>query len=160
MLSDVASYIRKCTTCIKAKPVQRKPAGCMGGHSLIDKPWDVLSIDIVGPLPRTKRGFNYILVVADCFSKFVLTFPLRKASTKQIVGLLEDNVFLLFGVPRRIICDNGVQFKSRDFRRFFVDLRVSLVCTVTSDCVCKKLMKNRKLVMTCVIDPFVSSLIS
>lgn len=124
MLSDVASYIRKCTTCIKAKPVQRKPAGCMGGHSLIDKPWDVLSIDIVGPLPRTKRGFNYILVVADCFSKFVLTFPLRKASTKQIVGLLEDNVFLIFGVPRRIICDNGVQFKSRDFRRFLDQYQV------------------------------------
>lgn len=55
-MCDVASYIRKCTACIKSKPEQRKFAGRMGAHSIIDKPWEVLSIDIIGSFLERKVG--------------------------------------------------------------------------------------------------------
>lgn len=72
-------------------------------------------MDIVGPLPRSVKGHSYILVVADCFSKFTLLFPLRQATAPSIIKLLEDHVILIFGAPKTIIADNGVQFRSRLF---------------------------------------------
>lgn len=71
----------------------------------------------MGSLPRTKRGYNYILIVADIFSKFVLAFPLRKATAKHIVELLETQVLLLFGLPK-LISENRVLFRSREHYDF------------------------------------------
>lgn len=42
---------------------------------------------------------------------------MRTATAKTIVRLIEDNVFLLFGVPKNLISDNGRQFVSRDFKK-------------------------------------------
>ena len=114
MKTDVAKYVRRCVTCIKSKPEQKAPAGRMGGHSLISKPWEVISVDLI-ELPRSARGFKYALVVTDCFSKFTLCFPLRKSTATKIVHHLENDIFLVFGVPKRIISDNGVQFRSREY---------------------------------------------
>lgn len=101
MVSEVARYVRRYATSTKAKREQRKPAGCMGEHSTIDKSWDVLNVDIVGPLPGTKRGFSYIAVVSDCFNELVSTCAMRKASTKKIIEFLENNVFLVFWYPSK-----------------------------------------------------------
>lgn len=78
MKADVYQYIRKCQVCMKAKPTQQAPVGQMGGHSLISRPWEVICADLVGPLPRSKHGNQFILVVADCFSKYSLFFPFAK----------------------------------------------------------------------------------
>lgn len=115
MLADVNRYVSRCTTCLKTKADNRRPIGRMGGHSKITKPWEAISVDIVGPLPRTKRGYQFILVISDLFSKFVLTFPMRKATAKTVTEHLENSVFLMFGVPRLVISDNGVQFRSREY---------------------------------------------
>lgn len=114
--SDVARYIRKCQTCMRTKPLQSAPAGMMGGHSLVDKPWKVISADIVGPLPRTSQGNQFIFVVTDIFSKFSLFFPLRRATTLVILKHLENDVFLQYGVPEVLITDNGVQFRSKEMK--------------------------------------------
>ncbi|RYA68197.1 hypothetical protein DD592_26915 [Enterobacter cloacae complex sp. 2DZ2F20B] len=80
-------------------------------------PWQLISIDILGPLPRSMQGHCYILMVCDWFSKFILLHPLRKANSKSIIKFVEENVFLMFGVPQIITCDNGTQFVSRDFQK-------------------------------------------
>lgn len=74
------------------------------------------SIDIVGPLPRSSSGHMFVLVICDYFTKFPLFFPLRKATAKSIVKIVEENVFLFFGAPQYILCDNGVQFRGPEFR--------------------------------------------
>lgn len=116
MRKDVASYVRRCEICARTKPEQRAPRGLMGGHTQISRPWEVMCTDIIGPLPRSSRGYTHILVVADCFSKFPLVFPLRAATAAAVTKNIEENVFLLFGAPSRLICDNGVQFRSREFQ--------------------------------------------
>nr|XP_022906843.1 uncharacterized protein LOC111418530 [Onthophagus taurus] len=63
------------------------------------------------------RGYAYILVVLDLFSKFPLAFALRQATTSAIIKHLEENVFLIFGVPEVIISDNGVQFRAKEFEK-------------------------------------------
>lgn len=122
---DVAKYIRKCQVCIQTKPEQRPPIGKMLSlQPTVTKPWDIISIDIVGPLPRSTSGYAYILSVLDCFTKYVLLFPIRSANATSIVKIMEDNVFLVYGAPKRIITDNGVQFKGKDFKALLLKYNV------------------------------------
>lgn len=118
MYASITSYVRNCTTCSAMKTsnvVQRAP---MGERENTDRPWQALYVDFVGPFPRSKGGFVYLFVVVDAFSKFVHIHPMRTATAKGIIGFLEKQIFLLFGVPDRIISDNGSQFISREYRDF------------------------------------------
>ena len=53
----------------------------------------------------------------DYFSKFVLYFPLRHATSKNVCNLLVDHIFCMFGVPRILVCDNEKQFGGHEFRQ-------------------------------------------
>lgn len=85
-------------------------------HSIGVRPWQIVSVDLVGPLPQSSAGYSYIFSVYDLFSKFVLFFPLRKATAGGIVKWLEDHVILVFGASTKLIADNGPQFRSKLFQ--------------------------------------------
>lgn len=116
MRCDVASFVRRCRICQAIKPEQKKPAGLLlSTQSTVTRPFELLCADLVGPLPRSSSGHQYIFVVADVFSKFALLYPLRKATAAIICKLLDLHVLSVFGSPNHIIVDNGVQFRSREF---------------------------------------------
>lgn len=73
------------------------------------------SIDLVGPLPMSKRKNRFLFVALDCYSKCVYVKALQKATTTEIVKFLEDEVFQRNGCPEMIISDNGKQFVSHTF---------------------------------------------
>ncbi|KAJ8982691.1 hypothetical protein NQ317_013163 [Molorchus minor] len=111
-------------------PEQKRPLGLMlSSQTKISRPFELLCADLVGPLPRSKSGYQYIFVIADCFSKFPLLFPLRTAKAPAIVKLIEEHVFLVFGCPRAIIVDNGVQFRSKEFVRLMKSYTVTIKYT-------------------------------
>lgn len=117
MKSDIARYVARCQVCIKTKPLQRPATGLMLSKSpSTTKPWQVLSVDLIGPLPRSSSGLRFIFSVLDVFSKYCLFFPLRSSTASKVVQWLEDHVFLIYGVPDRLIADNGPQFRSKIFR--------------------------------------------
>ena len=89
----------------------------MVSHPKATRPWEVISADLMGPLPRSKAGNSFILVVTDYLSKFALVFPLRRSSAELVVRKLEEDVFLLFGVPRVLIVDNGPQFRGKQLQK-------------------------------------------
>nr|CAI5849390.1 unnamed protein product [Callosobruchus analis] len=93
MKEDVARYVRNCDICLKAKPIQQAPVGLMLGHGpTATRPFEVVSIDLVGPLPRSTSGFQYIVTMVDVFSKFVLFFPLRSATSAKVAQIFEDQL--------------------------------------------------------------------
>ena len=36
---------------------------------IVQEPWSVVATDIMGPFPRSKRGFEYIVLFQDLFTK-------------------------------------------------------------------------------------------
>jgi hypothetical protein len=119
MRSDAARYISKCRTCASVKVERRLPTGLMGTRPRITRPWQLVSADLFGPLPRSTNGHEYVLVIVDCFSKFPLFVPMRQVTARKVIAEIEERVFLMFGVPEIMIVDNGVQFgRSREFNEF------------------------------------------
>ncbi|XP_047504216.1 uncharacterized protein LOC125049138 [Pieris napi] len=115
ILGDVKRHVGQCEICAKFKVSQRLPFGHMGHQRHVNRPWQIISLDLMGPFPRSKSGNTMLLVITCFFSKFVLLFPLRSGKADKICSIVESQ-FLLFGVPQVIISDNGKQFESKLFK--------------------------------------------
>lgn len=105
----VTEYLKTCIECQRYKPSNVKPAGLLQTPVPAQR-FEVLAVDLFGPLPRGSLGERWLLVVEDTASKWVELFPLVEATAEACARALIDEVFLRYGVPRRLISDNGVQF--------------------------------------------------
>jgi transposase len=126
MKSDIYRYIAGCKTCAQHKVEQKPPAGLMGNRANPSAPWEIISLDFIGPFPRSSQGYTYALVVTDHFTKFVLIFPMRTATAKTLTRYLEEQVFLVYGTPRTIVCDNGAQMNGTLFRKLCAKYQVTI----------------------------------
>lgn len=124
MHSDVVKFISNCDVCLSHKLPTHGTLGTMGRPKVCARPFQTLSIDLVGPLPNSRKQHCYIFVVTCVFSKYCLLFPLRRATAQAIVSNLEDGVFLVHGVPQTVILDNGCQFISKDLDTLFKKYKV------------------------------------
>lgn len=124
MYADVVDFVTRCDTCLAYKLPTHGTLGKMGRPKDVARPFQVLSIDLVGPLPNTRRQNNYIFVVTCCFSKYCLLFPLRRATAELVSKHLEYDVLLVHGVPQTIILDNGCQFISHELDRIFKKYKI------------------------------------
>lgn len=127
MRRDVKRYIKNCKVCGAQKSTNTLPAGMLGKQKCIHYPFQMISMDLMGPFPRSKSGNCYLFVVTDYFSRFVLAKALRRATTEEILNYVENEVFLKFGVPQIISCDNGSQFISSQFRKMCDEYKVDKI---------------------------------
>lgn len=124
MRDDVVNHVSHCAKCKAYKHSNQPNPGLMGSPKVCRRPFQCISIDLVGPLPPSRQQNTYLLVVVCCFSKYCLLFPLRRATSKVIAQRLEDHVFLVHGVPQTVIADNGPQFIGHEVRAMFSKYRV------------------------------------
>jgi hypothetical protein len=78
-------------------------------------PFVVWGLDNLGPFPRAQGGYCYLYVAIDKFSKWVEVEPVCMIPARSAVNFIKGLV-CCFGVPSRIINDNGNQFTSGMFR--------------------------------------------
>jgi len=117
LFRDVTKYIKTCDICQRTKVEQASPAGLMG-RRIADGPWTIIAADVIGPLPRSKAGFQYILVIQDLFTKWVECRALRSATAVKIRETLDDLVISRWGTPKFILTDNGTEFVNRIIKSF------------------------------------------
>jgi hypothetical protein len=66
-----------------------------------------VAMDTVGPLPETKSGNRYILVVIDHYSKWCEAKAVVDHGVKTAARFLEDDMICRYGVPKFVRIDNG-----------------------------------------------------
>lgn len=108
------------------KPYLEKPIGQMASQTIPTRPWEIISCDLMGSFPRSSKGHKFILVVTDNFSKYSLVFPLRSSTADMVCRKLEEDIFLVYGVPRLLLCDNGPQFTSNRLKQLASEYRVKI----------------------------------
>jgi len=116
MFADVAKHVRTCTNCLAHKASQERPAGLLHATP-VKAPWEQVSIDLVGPLPRSTDGHTWLLVMQDRFTKWIELCPLRRATTPVILQHLCTQIIYRHGCPDTIISDNGRQFAAAAMTR-------------------------------------------
>lgn len=69
MKETVSEYCHSCDNCAARKQSKKKNHAPLGSYH-VGETMERVALDILGPLPLTKKGNKYILVMVDCFSKW------------------------------------------------------------------------------------------
>ncbi|XP_068235718.1 uncharacterized protein [Palaemon carinicauda] len=81
----------------------------------VEEPFTQIVIDIVGPLPKTKTGFQNMLTIMDRTTRFPEAIPVRGIKSGIVIKHLMD-FFSRYGLPREIQSDQSSNFTSREFQ--------------------------------------------
>jgi len=105
MKSAVRKFVQTCLTCQQAKPDRARLPGLLQPLPVPSSAWQIVSLDFVEGLPRSKHG-NCILVVIDSFTKYGHFLPLSHPFTAaRVAQLFLNQVYKLHGLPEVIISD-------------------------------------------------------
>ena len=83
-------------------------------RTLVFAPRDLWQIDLLDmqKYARQNRGYRYMCVIIDCFSKFLWIKPLKSKRGKEIVKALA--LLLMSERPNKIQADQGSEFFNKD----------------------------------------------
>ena len=122
--SDVSRYCRSCHVCqLSSKPNQVISPAPLHPIPVMGEPFEHLIIDCVGPLPKTKAGYQYILTLMCAATCYPEAIPLRTLRAKAVVRALV-NFFSTFGLPKSIQSDQGSNFTSKLFSQIISSLSI------------------------------------
>lgn len=127
MRKDIAEYVKSCIECCRYKASNQKPSGLLQTPVYAQR-FETLSIDLFGPLPETPSGDKWIFIIQDCATKWTELFALKEATARECAITLLEEVALRYGLPRKIISDNGAQFTSAVMQQlcYILDIDQSL----------------------------------
>jgi transposase InsO family protein len=111
MRKDVTEFIKGCDACARRKTGHRNKAPL--GEALVAHEFlDVVSLDVVGPLPVTERGNKYLLTFVDHFTRFCEAIPIARQDTETIAREFVLKIITQLGVPKKLLTDKGANFTS------------------------------------------------
>jgi deoxyuridine 5'-triphosphate nucleotidohydrolase len=109
MNTDIRTRVATCLACL-AKITKEKLTAGIHVPQRSGYPMQSIYCDLVGPLPVTPQGYQYILSVQDGYSRFISLYPLVSKEAKGVVDTLVDKFIKIFGCPGRLHSDNGTEF--------------------------------------------------
>ena len=59
-----------------------------------------IAVDILGPLPKTNDGNQYIVIAQDYFTKWPEAFPVADQKATTVADVLVNQFFTRFGIPQ------------------------------------------------------------
>src|SRR3954468_687818 len=123
----ISANIKSCDLCQCIKASQQVPGGLLQPLAIPTQPWEQVSMDFIIQLPKTKAGFDAIVVFVDTFSKMTHFVPTKTtASAPDTTQLFFNNVFRLHGLPKSIISDHDAKFTSKFWKTLFQTLGTKL----------------------------------
>ena len=111
-------YCKCCNTCQHIKPglAKRYRRGKMKLF-VATKPFEQISVDIVGPLPTSQSGNRYIVSMIDTFTRYCMLVAVQDVTALSVVKAI-DKWMTTFGPPKSILSDNGPQFISSLYQNY------------------------------------------
>lgn len=105
--SDIERTCSECAACVSQR-AQPAPAP-LHSWPWPEQPWSRLNVDFLGPLHN-----RYYLIIVDAHSKWI---EVERVSTTSATVVIDSfrRLFARFGIPRKIVSDNGPPFSSVEF---------------------------------------------
>ena len=103
---------------IYSKPPKRNYATNKTDVSFIDDIWSLDILDLKDYGPKNNRGYRYVLVTIDNFSKFGWTSPLKNKNATTIKDSFENILISSKRKPNLIESDRGKEFYNYIFQDF------------------------------------------
>ena len=121
---------RWCASCRECQLVNQPaiPRAPLRPLPLMEVPFERIGMDLIGPFPRSARGYRFVLVLVDYATRYPEAVPLRTISAKSVAQALFQ-VISRVGIPKEILTDQGTSFMSRTLRELYGLLGVKSIRT-------------------------------
>jgi hypothetical protein len=107
MNHEIKDFISKCDVCNRLRSSQmREP---LESHDVPSRAWSTLSADLF-----QFKGQQYLIVV-DHYSNYFDYERLENETSFTVIRRLKT-MFSRYGIPEKVVSDNGPQFSSQEFR--------------------------------------------
>ena len=127
MHKTVEDYCRTCDVCQAVKPSHLGKLGLQYPNEVPERPFEMISMDFVTQLPKTKRGSTAIYGITDCMSGRVCLIATENEVTAEKVADLTWEFWVRnFGLPEKIISDRDTKFTSVFWKRLHELCRTTL----------------------------------
>ena len=83
---------------------------------------------MVRPVNPPSYGYIWILVATENLTKWAEAVPLRKATGGAVANFIKENIIVRFGVPHKIINDNGTPFVNNEVTKMLEFYQVKHLC--------------------------------
>ena len=108
MHTDVASYINSCPRCFRRKS---QPDQAPLLNMEVNQPLELIHLDYLKIEP-SKGNVENVLIITDHFTRYAQVFPSKSQTALATAKLLWNNFILHYGLPSKIITDQGRNFES------------------------------------------------
>ena len=115
MEADATHHSRKCYPCQVHGDAIHAPVVELHGINTL-WPFHILAFDLIGPINPSFKGYILILVATKCFTKWVEAIALKKATGPTMANFIKENIIYRFGIPKRILSNNGTTFINASVR--------------------------------------------
>nr|VZH97045.1 unnamed protein product [Spirometra erinaceieuropaei] len=105
--SAVQRFCQSCATCATFKPPSPSPRAPLQPMTT-----EHAGLDIVGPFPISVRGFEYVLVMVDYFTRWVEAMPLLRQDAASVANATSRTWISRWGAPLSFHSDYGANFQS------------------------------------------------
>ncbi|GFY48981.1 transposon Ty3-I Gag-Pol polyprotein [Trichonephila inaurata madagascariensis] len=124
MRNCIENVIKNCVACILVNKKRGKGEVFLNPIPKEDLPLSTYHVDFIRPLPTTNKNYNHIFTVIDAFTKFMWLYRTKSTTAQEAIERLKLQQ-KSFGNPSRVINDKGGAFRSKEFKDYCVDGRIS-----------------------------------
>ena len=126
MKTDISNYVKQCKLCQKQNIL---PVKYVSGHfSAPMAPMEFISMDLIGDFTPSSKGNKYALTVICMLTGYTFCIPIPSKKASDVITAYIDNVYSKFGGSKKILSDNGTEFKNQLFEKIAKELGVEFKC--------------------------------
>jgi len=126
--ADITAWCRDCQSCCRGKVTQQEHT-TVEPIPIPDKKFSHVHLDLVGPLPPSKRGHTYLLTIIDRTTRWPEVCPLSSITAQECADAFVDSWVSRFGVPAVLTTDRGTQFTGATWKSLCSSLGIKHVTT-------------------------------
>ncbi|KAJ0911154.1 putative nucleotidyltransferase, Ribonuclease H [Helianthus annuus] len=116
---SVAEHVAKCLTCAQVKAEHQKPSGLLQQPEIPKWKWEMVTMDFITKLPKTRKGNDTIWVIVDRLTKSAHFLPIKETySSDMLAQFYVDKIVALHGIPVSIISDRDTRYTSHFWKSF------------------------------------------
>lgn len=96
MKGSISRFVKACESCKKNKTIRHTKERMMV-TTTPSSPFEIISIDTVGPLPITTKGNRYAISIQCDLSKYIILIPIQSKEATVIARALVEHFILIYG---------------------------------------------------------------
>lgn len=127
MKSNVQLYLNSCLECSQFKNLPKRFSFVLND---VTSPFHCVSIDIVGPLPKSLHSNQYIIVAINLFTKWVEALTVNNISSITTPLFIYNYIIFCHGCPYSILSDNSKNFIADTIKTLLKLMGINQIFTV------------------------------